>query len=135
MKPFAAPFTVNELKDPEWRRKKTEEAIQRANDIAGGIQQVDSILYQLHHGSLDSALVGDILGVDIEIEYTMERLFEVVHSDDSKSKLYDRLNTIRSRHVPLLKHKLSDLYNGRTNDLIRLIDTQAVLARVYNEII
>lgn len=133
-RPFTTDIDMTSIKDAKWRETTKRLAVEHAAKVAGGIQQVDNILYLLHHGSLDNGLVSDILGVEIEMEYTYDRLTQEIMSDNSKKGLYDRLSAMRHRAVPLFKSKLKDLYDGKINDLMSLIHMQSLLTKIYNDL-
>jgi hypothetical protein len=141
-KPFTDRISIQDFRDVKRRNAIIEAGIQRANSMASGVQELDSILWFLHHGDTDSDLVVDLLGYEIETEYTEEQLEEEILSSLDNSRLQNRIHSIgKFASVNALQDDVLRLFSKTTRKGIllrspsKIIEIQSRLAKLYNGLI
>jgi hypothetical protein len=134
---YTDPISPTDLASAGWRDTVKKEALIRAEELAGGMQEIDKILYLLHHGSDDLTRVSEMLGVDFDMEYTPEALEKQIYEHSSEGKLERRLSLIPGNRGSLLSIRTKDALRRGFNNLSfeELIGYSNLLARTYNNLL
>lgn len=136
-----SPLSVLDFTNPIRKEKIIKEGIIAAETVAGGIQELDQILYSYHHGSDDHEVIMDMLGIDFDMNFTFDTLSDANVDDYRSGKLLNRVSSLRSPHRSSLASEIRKMFKSSSansndfhSDLYGHVRVSKLLSNAYNEI-